>query len=176
MSLDAEVGAKVELGEFSLKALAGVGATLDGIHQQLTRLAAYEEAYQFGAKDIPLRDVQSSDSAGDTLILDLGGPTQGRKWQVRRISIGGPLYTTTVAGKGLVVVQSSRNTTPAMSDVADVATTLPNVAFYSTGQLTVRHPNRLYIVVLTPTGSTQYAAGAVATEMPDKRTRIETTD
>lgn len=173
MTLDAEVGANVELGSFSLAAIAGLGATLDGIHQQLRKLHDLEEAYQFGGVQVKLANNAIADSNSDTIEIGLGGPAYGRLWQVRSLAVGGPLWTTTVAGSALVILSSVKQTAPPTSDVVDVAGGLPSVAQYSTGQIVVRHPNHLKIVILTPTASTQYVAGGYATDMPDKRERIE---
>ena len=173
MSLDAEVGANVELGQFSLGAIMGLGATLDGIHQQLKKLHDLEEAYQFGGTQVRLSMTATSDSNGDTIEIGLGGPGYGRLWQIRSLVVGGALWTTTVAGTALVHISPNRTMTPPLTDIVDEAGSLPSVAQYSTSQLVVRHPNHLRVVILTPTVSTVYAAGGWATDMPDKRERIE---
>ncbi len=173
MSFETDVAANVELGELSLGAVLGLGATLDGIHEQLKKLYAIEEAYQFGGVQVKLQNVGSSDSNGDSFEIGLGGPSYGRLWQVRTLIVGGPLWTSSVAGSALVVISPARSITPALTDIVDEASTLPLPAQYSTGQIVVRHPNHLRVVILTPTSSTQYAAGGYATDMPDKRERIE---
>lgn len=176
MSLDAEVEAGFDLGPFSLKALAEIGATLNGMHKQLKKLAAYEEAYQFGATSVALRGTTTTDSAGDSAEIGLGGPTYGRLWQIRTLAVGGSLWTTTVAGTALVVIGPSRTVTPALTDIVDESTSLPNVTQYGSGQLVVRHPNHLRIVLLSPTAATVYAAGGWATDLPDHRQPISVTD
>ena len=173
MSLDAEVGANVELGSFSLAAIAGLGATLDGIHTELKRLRNLEEAYQFGAVKVRLSNSASSDAAGDNLEIGLGGPTYGRLWQVNSLVVGGNLWTSTVAGTALVYVAPTKISTPPLTEVVDEAGSLPSVAQYSTGQIIVRHPGHLRIVILSPTASTPYAAGGWATDLPDNRAPIE---
>ena len=173
MSMEVASGADLELGGFTLKALFDIGATLDGIHAQLRKTHDLEEAYQFGGIQVKLQGVASSDSGSHTIEIGLGGPTYGRLWQVRVLVVGGPLWTQTVAGTALVVVSSARNLTPALTDIVDEAGSLPSVSQYSTGQIIVRHPNHLRVVILTPTGSTQYAVGGWATDLPDKRERTE---
>ena len=173
MSLDAEVGAGVELGGASLSALFGIAGTLDGIKQQLAKLHNLEESYQFGAIQVELGASASSDAAQDTFEIDLGGPSYGRLWQVRGLIVGGPLWSSTRAGTALVVVNSAQNLTPVLSDVVDSMSSLPAILHYSTSQLIVRHPNHLRIVIASPTASAQYVAGGGATDMPDKRERIE---
>jgi hypothetical protein len=173
MSLDAEIDAEVDLGPLVLQALVGLGASMDTLNKHLRNIAALEEVYQFGAKQVRLSMTGISDSNGDTFEIGVGGPTYGRLWQVRSLVVGGPLWTTTVAGTALVVIGANKNLTPPITDIVDEAGSLPSVAQYSTSQLVVRHPNHLRVVILTPTGSTQYAVGGWATDMPDKRERIE---
>ena len=174
MSIDAEVGAEVELGGFSLQTLLGMAASLDGIHQSLKKLHNLEEAYQFGAVRVKLANSSTSNAAGNSLEVGLGGPTYGRQWQVRRITIGGSLWTTAVEGSALLVVGPTVSTNPPLTDIADEVASLPSNGFYSTGQLIVRHTDHLRVVILSPTASTVYAVGGVATDMPDKREPIRT--
>ncbi|MDE1881986.1 MAG: hypothetical protein KGI89_15740 [Euryarchaeota archaeon] len=176
MSIDTEVAAGAELGPFSLKTLVGLAASVDSMATELKRLRQIEEAYQFGPLEVPVRASATADAAGDTIVLDLGGPSFERKWQVRRISVGGLQWTTTAAGKALIVVQSSKNATPATADVADYAASLPLPAFYSTGQLIVRNPNRLYVVILGPTANQAYVAGGSVEDLPDKRVPVIAAD
>jgi hypothetical protein len=178
MSLDVGAAAEVDLGPLSLGAIAGLGATLDGIHETLKNLHRLEEAYQFGGVQVRLSNVASSDSNSDSFEIGLGGPAYGRLWQIRSLVVGGALWTTSVLGSALVVISPSRASavplpSPPLTDIVDEAGSLPSVSQYSTGQIVVRHPNHIRIVILTPTASTQYAAGGWATDMPDKRERIE---
>jgi hypothetical protein len=173
MSLETEVAGGVELGPFSLKALAGIAAGIDTMNKRLHNIAKREESYQFGAVEVMLRGSCVSATTGN-LIMCLDGPSYGRLWEVKRLTVGGALWTSTVGGQAIVVLSpASGQVTPATSDVADQAASLPSVAYYSTRQLTVRHPNRLYVVILSPTASTQYAVGGQATDLPDKRVSID---
>jgi hypothetical protein len=171
MTMEAEVGAGVEVGGASLDALVALGGSLNGVVKHLEKLQSLEEAYQFGSVEVPLRAASVSGASG-ALVIDLGGPTYGRKWEVKRLSVGGTTWASAVGGIGQAVISPNAQTNPAISDVADVAATLPSIAFYSTGQFVVRHPNHLYIVIVTPTASTQYAVGGSATELPDRRVRL----
>jgi hypothetical protein len=173
MSIEADVVGGVELGPFSLRALAGIGASLDAMSKKLDRLRRLEEEYQFGAIEVNLREAGVSAASG-SLILGLRGPAYGRMWEVKRLTVGGALWTSTVGGTAIVAVSpAAGQLTPALTDVADQAASLPSVAYYSTRQLTVRHPNHLFVVILSPTASTQYSVGGQATDLPDKRLRIE---
>jgi len=173
MTMEVATGADLELGGFTLKALFDIGATLDGIQKILKATHDREEAYQFGAVRVKLANVATSDSASDSLEIGLGGPQYGRLWQINSLVVGGVLWTTTVAGSALVFLTAVKTVTPALPDIVDEAGSLPSVSQYSTGQIIVRHPQHIRIVILTPTATTQYAAGGWATDMPDRRTRIE---
>ena len=176
MTIGAEIGGGVELGSTSLGVIAAVGAKFDGLAAQVRKLLAEQDAYEFGAVEVALRGAATSTASGATVVIDLGGPAYGRLWQVRRLVVGGAQWGDTAAGTALVVVAPNASATPPTSDVADFTATIPNSAFYSTGQVIVRNPARLYIVVLTPTASTTYAVGGAATDMPDRRHRIVAPD
>lgn len=174
MSLGAGVDAEVDLGPLVFELMGGIKASLDSLTKAIKRTRDIEDAYQFGAVEVMLRSAAVSGSSG-SLILGLGGPPYGRLWEVKRLTVGGALWTSTVAGQAIVVVSpASGQLTPTLADVADQAGSLPSVAYYSTRQLVVRHPNHLYVVILTPTATTQYAVGGTATNFPDKRLALET--
>jgi hypothetical protein len=174
MSLGAEVDAEVDLGPLVFELMGGIKASLDGLTAAIKRTRQIEEAYQFGAREIALRGASTSDSGGDTLIIDLGGPSYARVWQTRRLVIGGSTWTATVAGSALVVVSANQPSSSGVpiSDIGDEVGTLPSNGFYSTGQLIVRHPNHLFVVILTPTAATNYGVGGAATDLPDSRVPI----
>ena len=177
MSMGGEIEAEVDLGPLVLDAMVGMKASFDSMAKEMKKIRDEEAAYQRGAVSVPLRASQMSDAAGASLIMDMGGPTYGRLWEVRRITVGGALWTSVVSGQGLLIVTSSSGqVTPALYDIADQSPSLPNVALYSSRQLVVRHPNHLFLVILTPTASTQYAAGGEATDLPDRRVPLRTID
>ena len=175
MSMGAEVEAEVDLGPLVLESIVGLKASFDTVAKELKKAREVEDAYQRGAVSVPLRQSAVSNAAGSTIVMDMGGPQYGRLWEVRRITVGGALWTSTVAGQGLLIVTSSSGqVTPALYDIADQSPSLPNVALYSSRQLVVRHPNHLFLVILTPTATTQYAAGGEATDLPDRRVPLRT--
>jgi hypothetical protein len=174
--MGAEVGGGIELGEFSLGAIAALGASVNSLAKEMDRIKKEQDAYQYGAIEVRL-GASSVSAASGNLVIDLGGPGQFRLWEVKRLTVGGGLWTDTVAGQALVVVSSSNPSgAPALTDVADQESSLPAVASYGTRQLVVRHPQRLFVVFVTPTATTQYAAGGAATDFPDKPLRIRTDD
>lgn len=176
MSMGAEVDAEVDLGPLVLESIVGLKASFDSVAKELRKARAEEEAYQFGAVEIPLSGAEVSAASGN-LVISLGGPSVGRLWQLRRLAVGGGVWTSTVAGQVLVVISSSTaSQTPPLANIVDQAGTLPNIATYSTRQVVIRHPNRLFVVIITPTASTQYAVGGSVTDYPDRRVRLTTED
>lgn len=174
MTIGAEVDAEVDLGPLVLESIVGLRASFDSLAKHLRDIAKIEEAYQFGSVEVALRGAASSDANGDPVIIDLGGPAYGRLWQLRRLVVGGALYSSTLAGSALVVSSANfPSKTPPLTDIVDEAATLPLPATYSTGQVVVRHPNRLFIIFTAPTASSVCAVGGAVTDMPDKRERID---
>ncbi len=174
MTLDARGFAGIELGPLSLDALAKVHAGLDTLTKQLVQIKADEAAYQrHGPVSVPLVASGVVDSNSDPVYLDLGGPAYGRVWEVRQLVVGGITWATTVAGTAPVLVQANApNAQSGVSllNVQDCATALPAVAFYSSGQFRVRHPNHIWVVILSGTASTPYGAAGDAFDMPDGAT------
>jgi hypothetical protein len=174
VTIGTEAQAEVDLGPLVLNAIIDLHASIDTLNKRLRNIAAIEAAYQDGAIEVPLRNAAVSAASG-SLIMGLGGPRYGRLWEVKRLTIGGAQWTSVVAGQALIVVSpTAGQLTPALGDIADQAGSLPLVSYYSTRQLTVRHPNHLYVVILTPTASTQYSVGGQATDYPDKRLVLDT--
>jgi hypothetical protein len=170
-----EAGAGVELGDVSLGAVAALGASVDSLTKHMRNVAKIEEEYQFGVRDNQIRKSVTSPSSGN-FSIGLGGPAFGREWQLRRLVIGGALWSSVVAGSAILVIGSvpAGEMTPPLPDIVDDSASLPNAAFYSTRQVVLRHPNHLYVVILSPTASTVYAVGGAYADYPDKRTPLDT--
>jgi hypothetical protein len=175
VSLGAEVDAEVDLGPLVFELMGGLKASLDTLNQHLRNIAKVEAAYQGGVIEVPIRKVAASGATGN-LVIGCGGPAYGRIWEVKRLTVGGVLWTTTVAGQALVVVGSVSDgqVTPPLTDVADQAASLPDIAYYSTRQLVVRHPAHLFVVIVAPSATTQYAVGGQVSDFPDKRNALDT--
>jgi hypothetical protein len=175
VSMGAEVDAEVDLGPLVLEALVGLKASTDTLNKRLHNIAKTEEAYQRGVIEVPIRKVATSAASGN-LVIGCGGPAYGRLWEVKRLTVGGVTWGTSVNGSLLIVVGSAPDglTNPPLPDVVNEAASVPNVTFYSTRQLVVRHPNHLFVVILTPSATTQYAVGGQASDFPDRRLDLET--
>lgn len=103
------------------------------------------------------------------VVLDLGGPSQGRVWEVRNLVVGGALPTTVVAGRADVFVSGAGASQQPNSllDWRDYASTLPNAALYGAGDLALIYPENLFVVLTGYTVSTQYLALAGITDRLD---------
>ena len=175
MTIGAEVDGEIDLGPLVLESIIGLKASFDGVAEEMRKRWKVESEYQWGVRELPIRAVGRSDTGGDTLVIDCGGPPPMRMWEVKRLTMGGVEFTTSVNGSALVVVASSTpGSAPPTTDVADEVASLPNVGYYSTRQLTLRNPNRLYVVILSPSDSTQYVVGGQTSDFPDRRLLLDT--
>jgi hypothetical protein len=172
---ETEVGASFSIGDFLLGVKAELFGKLDGIDKRLASILQREEQYEReGPVFVALSAAGVVDANQDPLYLDLGGPSYGRAWEVRQLVIGGVTWATTVAGYALVLVQSTAPSTlvgVGLSGIQDEASgstpALPSVAFYSSGQFHVRHPNHVYVAVIGGTASTPYVVAGDAFDVPD---------
>ncbi len=108
--------------------------------------------------------------ASGGLILNLGGPEQGRFWYVRSIQVGGLSPTTAALGRADIFVSGmdlraySSNAAPlaqvGLQDWRDQAVTLPAVAPYSHGGLPLRLNENLFVIFSNGTSGQQYVAAA----------------
>jgi hypothetical protein len=170
------VGAAVDIGDAQLSALVEIKASLDGMTSSLKKLLAAEYAYeQHGPTFHPLRNGGVSPATGN-FAFGLDGPAYGRRWEIRNLVIGGLYFSSTVSGTALALRTSVASVGLLLSqinlaDVVDQASTLPDVAFYSSGQFVLRAPEKLVIVIIGPTASTPYVAGGSYIDVPDQPLR-----
>ena len=168
---EAGLGAHFELGPVSLAAMAGLTSATQQLAKAQSDWIEQEKEYQrLGPVFVQLVASGTVDSGSDPLIMDLGGPAAGRVYEVRQLIVGGLLWSTTVAGTGQILVQPNSpppNVVPPLGLMEDVAATLPNVAFYSSGQFRVMHPNHIFVVIVAGTASTTYQASGDAFDVPN---------
>ena len=170
---EADISAGLSVGDLSLHALAGIKASIDGMTARLDKVLAAQDDYQrHGPVQLSMRAAQVSNAAGDAIVFDLGGPSYGRLWEVRRLVIGGATWSSVVGGTALVTISSTSSADPALTDVMDQAGSLPSPAFYSSGQAVLRNPQRLIVVILSPTASTTYSTAGAGFDVPDEARRL----
>lgn len=166
---EAEGGIHLQLGDAVLEAGAGIVAKLDEVHQSVRDIYRLEEAYQqLGPVQLRLRAGGTSDASGSDFVVDLGGPGHGRVWEVRSLVIGGVTWKSVVAGSAEVYIAPAPSSSPPLGDLVDQVSSLPVRVFYSSGQVRLRFPERLYVVISSPTASTTYIAGGAGLELPDR--------
>lgn len=170
---DLELGGSVQLGDFLVGAKVDLIAKLDEINTRLKSIEEIENRYQReGPVQVNLQGNASTLAVVATIFIDLGGPTFGRVWEVRQLAVGGLTWATTVAGTAQIqVAPAVQNAAAPVGTLQDVANALPEIAFYSAGQFRVVYPNRVYVVIVGGTASTQYSAGGDALDLPDKPSR-----
>jgi hypothetical protein len=168
---EAGLGAHFELGPVSLAAMAGLTSATQQLAKAQSDWIEQEKEYQrLGPVFVQMLASGTVDASSDPLILDLGGPASGRVYEVRQLVVGGLLWSTTVAGVGLVLVQPNSpppNVVPGLGGAEDCASSLPSVAFYSSGQFRVMHPNHIYVVIIGGTASTTYQVAGDAFDVPN---------
>jgi len=168
--ISADAGLEVRLGNLELAARA-VPDVVSRFERALTRPAVQPFYFpRVGSVVIPTPTADA--------VIDLGGPTQGRVWDLRNLIIGGLNWTTTAAGSALVVVaaqQPARASDVGLPAVVDQAATLPLPAGYSRGQIRLYYPDRLYVIVQLGTQAQEYVAGARLEEYEEAR-RVQVAD
>ena len=168
---EAGLGAHFELGPVSLAAMAGLTSATQQLAKAQSDWIEQEKEYQrLGPVFVQMLVSGTVDSSSDPLIMDLGGPAAGRVYEVRQLIVGGLLWSTTVAGTGQILVQPNSpppNVVPPLGTVQDVASSLPNVAFYSSAQFRVQHPNHIFVVIVGGTASTTYQVIGDAYDVPN---------
>ena len=167
--LEATLGPLTAKLELAVDAISKQTASLD-------RLIAFQAAYQQdGPIQLRLRGTGTSNSAGDSFTIDLGGPATMRLWEIRGVVVGGLTWSSTVSGTAELYIGSNVSTARPLSEIVDQASgstpSLPSVATYSSGQVVLRNPEHLYLVIVSPTASTQYLAGARGFDVPDRPAR-----
>ena len=180
MTLAADLGAGIELGPASLGALVAVKGSIDSMAAQLRKLIAEEEAYAFGGIDIELGgQAFTASTVVDIVIGFEAGPAVGRMWELRSLAVSGTNPETSVAGNAYLLrsptIPLLNGGAPMGGQLIDVATSVPDVAFYSSRQVVVHNPAKLWIVINGGTASTQYVARATVLDVPDiaRRGRVD---
>lgn len=110
------------------------------------------------------------------LVLAFGGPQEGRFWYVRRAVAGGVTWATSAAGTALLVVDAMPPVNAAavgIGSVYDEAASLPLPAFYGRGEIPLRYPEQVFIIVQGGTNAQLYV-GQVGIEEYQEAARVQT--
>lgn len=100
-----------------------------------------------------------------SLIFDLGGPTAGKAWVLRRLFISGVDPTATAAGSAYYFISSSLSDNALVAaSCFDFANALPLKAFYSSRQVVLTYPQRIVCKVVSGTSAATYQASGFAME------------
>jgi hypothetical protein len=159
----------------AVEVFLGIGENVKGMHSRLTSMA---KSLRYLRKSAPVPDSRGADGvvneAGNPLLLDIGVPTQGTYWSVRKIVVGGldiaalvdsdwvPLTVDGFAGvyvSGAISEVALKNPGN-FNNLEDIASQFPGVAYYPKDALTVRPQEHLYVVVYGGTSGQQYVANA----------------
>jgi hypothetical protein len=168
---EAEVGVLASLS-FSMGRLAD---GLDLMREEMAAERLERRSYlpidaDFQATGIPVTPPGGGPVNDPTLVLDCGGPAQGRCWSVRRIVVGGTQLATTAAGTAEVYAYAGPPDAglPILAELQDAtilaSTPLPNIAYYNPGQVVVQPPEHLWVIFRNATASQQYCVGGTATD------------
>ena len=171
----ADVEAGISVGQYSLNALLELTSETKSLHDTIKQLLKMQIDYQQrGPTFVNLNSSATADAAGDTIVMDLGGPSYGHTFEVRQLIVGGATWGTTALGSAVFMISSSSpgnsvggGVDTSLAGIQDEAASFPSVAFYSAGQFVIRHPNHLYAVILTPTASQLYQVAGDAFNIPD---------
>lgn len=161
---DTAHGVEAEVG-FSAKLIAGLSTLAERVQRQTdeTRRANQLAAQAAALAPISYRRRASGTPASGALVLDFGGPAQGRTWELRHVVVGGDTPADTRAGAAYVYrvaggVLASMPAMLSMSDVIDWTATLPNVSFYAAGDVPIVAGERIFVVVAGGTDGEDYQA------------------
>lgn len=163
------IEADLDLGPIEI--MAGVRAELSTLNQHnRQRQRARDIARTRVPSDARLWASGACPAGGANFVLSPGGPDPGYYWLVRRIVIGGLAFTTAAAGTAEIYVSGlsfgpGASTGPmvsalTLSDLVDEASTLPNIAFYSSHQVVVLPQENLSARVVGGTAAQFYVMSA----------------
>lgn len=99
--------------------------------------------------------------------FNLSGPDQGHYWYVRKLSVGGLTPITAALGRCDVFVSASDLSAVTnlgqvgLADWADQATSLPLIAPYTRGELSLQGKERLWLIFSGATAGQEYVGNAI---------------
>ena len=174
IGVEADVSFRAKLGSMLTAAVGHAKDTATELRRQ-TQLMQQAAALQ----PITYRGRAQAIAAGGTVVLDLGGPSMGRTWELRHLVIGSDLPSTAAAGAVWVYrYAGGAAQVPAalsMFDAVDWNDTLPAKSTYGAGEITIGQTERLFVVVTGATNGQDYQAAFTVTDRlntPTERTSM----
>jgi len=158
MGLEEEFGASVKaFANISLK----IGEQADEMKSYLKRLNEVTPV---------LRRVANSGiyhAATGYLRIGLGRPDKGTYWDVESLLVGGQEVNTTAAGMaGLYVISGNAGVSPTLSNAVDIASSLPNSAFYGFRDIVLNDAEDLVLYIWNGTDTQIYVASVSVSVYP----------
>lgn len=145
--------------ELEGKLTATLNSLADSMAKQHQLMRRLEDALSHVPADYPITGSAYTNASG-LAVIQCQGPPQGRQWQVRQLTVGGPT-------KGVVYSYASASqpiTSPlqiiGMKDATK--TRWPCPGFYGTHQFMVNPSEILWVVVATSTDTTQVVVSGAA--------------
>lgn len=111
--------------------------------------------------------------------VDLGGPNQGRVWNVRSITVSGTDPSVAVTGRlDVYVTGSNLGQFTALSSIGtadwrDYSSSLPSVAFYGVGEMRVLPNERLRLIFSTVAGGTNLSGSILVEDFEDASLAVQ---
>ena len=170
----AGAGAEVDVDEGGLFAsiMGRLSLTLETLSDRIARQLDEDKARERRLARLmpvarPLAGVGIATAAG-TCSISAGKPELGRLFEVRSLAVGGPTVDATPAGSGFVIASAMN---PALDrsllNLRDVISeALPQVAFYSSNQLTLQQNEHLIVELTGCTSGLQYVVSGIALDYP----------
>jgi hypothetical protein len=175
----ASVGASLDLGELSLSAILGLQASVNSLAKAFSDWKQQEADYERGVTDVIIQKAETGPETGN-LVVGIGGPEPGFMWELRSLTASYVDPSTgSQTGTAYMFHQASRPTTPLPGGnwidwTGANGATLPAVAFYSSRQVVLHNPDRLWVVFVSPVYNQQYVCSGRALQYPDKVQRAVT--
>jgi hypothetical protein len=176
--LDVGAGAHLDLGPLSLKAIADLSSSVESLKKQFESWRSEEGLYQYGATDHQFFKTITGNTGANVIVGLTDGPEPGWIWEIRRLAISyNDPSTGSQTGTAYIFQGSGRPpVTPLIAGnwidwTGGGGASLPSVAFYSSRQIMLHSPDKLWIA-LVGSAAVQYVVNGAYVQYPDKRTAV----
>ena len=149
--------------DFSVKILAALGQQARALRVQQKQLSTLAQA-AYGAPNIKQQGGTTVAAGATTAFIDLGYPSQGLYWVLRRVTVSGNDATSPVAGANVFLFVGQPNflqvgnTTGSGLSYISGATGLPAQCYFGSDEMTVNAGEHVMVYVTGLTAGTPVAA------------------